>query len=402
MKITERIIQVLWQTFFQQAIFEKAVRDPHEYTRRNISPSAPLYFPQFTYDEAMKTWGSDKPDTRLGSKIRQVQDILDPALKSKITSLEDPVIDLLSVKTSSSPEKARKFISSFLDNPSAAAYMDNPHGAPGIFIFDPSKPMSGLSSFEHDAAKKIMGVLHPQRGDILVLQARPNHAFMGESSTMIGNLRRDIHMALVSQEIARKPRHHEFLWITDFPLFSPTNDTDPGQGGKAGIQSTHHPFTAPKTLSDLKMMATEPLSCKGDHFDLVIDGVEVGGGSRRIHDSKAQEMVLKDILKVPDKQAEEFRPLLEALRAGCPPHAGIALGFDRLMAIMRQTSSVRDVIAFPKSARGEDKMMGAPSSIDVQRWAEYHMIVAGSEEGLDLKKEKDGFAAISKEVDEEL
>jgi aspartyl-tRNA synthetase len=209
-------------------------------------------------------------------------------------------------------------------------------------------------------------------------------------------------MALVSQDIARKPRYHEFLWITDFPLFSPTNDTDPGHGGKAGIQSTHHPFTAPKTLSDLKMMATEPLSCKGDHFDLVIDGVEVGGGSRRIHDSKAQEMVLKDILKVPDKQVEEFRPLLEALRAGCPPHAGIALGFDRLMAIMRQTSSVRDVIAFPKSGRGEDKMAGAPSSIDVQRWAEYHMIVAGSEEGLDLKKEKDGFAAIPKEVDGEL
>jgi aspartyl-tRNA synthetase len=146
MKVTERIIQVLWQTFFQQTIFEKAVRDPDEYTRRNISPSAPLYFPQISYDEAMKTWGSDKPDTRLGAKIRQVQDILDPALKSMITSLEDPVIDLLNVKTSSSPEKARKFISSFLDNPSAAAYMDNPHGAPGIFIFDPSRPMSGLSS----------------------------------------------------------------------------------------------------------------------------------------------------------------------------------------------------------------------------------------------------------------
>ncbi|ERF71287.1 hypothetical protein EPUS_03441 [Endocarpon pusillum Z07020] len=401
MKITERIIQVLWQTFFSQTIFENKIKTPKEYNMRDIPYHAPLYFPQITYDRAMTLWGSDKPDTRIGFHLLQVEDFLDSTLKSKLSPLKDPVIDLLKVRVSN-PEKTRHFISTFLDKPSNAAYLDNPHGVPGIFIFDPSKPMNGLSAFEHDAAETIVDLLHPQRGDLLVLQARPDQPFMGEGFTMIGNLRRDLHAALISEGIIRKPFRDEFLWVTDFPLFSPTNDSDPGQGGKAGIKSTHHPFTAPKTMWDVDRLNTDPLSCKADHFDLVINGVEIGGGSRRIHDSKVQEMVLRDILKVPENHAEEFRPLLEALRAGCPPHAGIALGFDRLMAILRQSSSVRDVIAFPKSAKGEDKMVGAPSAIDAERWAEYHMAVKGGEEGVKRETEKDELTTGSKEADQEL
>lgn len=402
MKISERIIQVLWQTFFRETIFPQNVVNPQEYKLRDIPHHAPLYFPRMTYQKAMTSFGSDKPDTRLGSKMHQVQDFLDPTLISKITSLHDPIIDLMRVRVPSPAEKTRNFISSFLDRPSAAAYLDNSHGAPGIFIFDPLKPLNGLSAFEHDAAEKVVQLTHPVRGDLLVLQARPNLPFMGESSTMIGNLRRDLHMALISEGLARKPRGNDFLWVTDFPLFSPTNDTDPGQGGMAGMKSTHHPFTAPKTSNDMDKLITDPLSCTADHFDLVIDGVEVGGGSRRIHDSKVQEMVLKDILKVPEKQVEEFRPLLEALRAGCPPHAGIALGFDRLMAILRQKSSVRDVIAFPKWANGEDKMVGAPSSVSAERWAEYHMAVEGAQYQPNTKGEKDGLGAGSSEVEQEL
>jgi aspartyl-tRNA synthetase len=322
----------------------------------------------------MSSWGSDKPDMRLGAKIHQVQDFLDPTLKSKLSPLQDPIIDLMRVKVTSSPQKTKDFITSLLDSPSATPYLNNPHGAPGIFVIDASKPMNGLSAFEHESAEKITNLVYPQRGDLVLLQARPNHPFAGEGSTVIGNLRRELHMLLVAQGLIPKPRRHQFLWITDFPLFSPADGSDPGQGGKAGFKSTHHPFTAPKKMADIDKMLTDPLTCTADHFDLVIDGVEVGGGSRRIHDNNIQEMVLKDILKVPKKQAEEFRPLLEALRAGCPPHAGIALGFDRLMAILRNASTVRDVIAFPKSANGQDKMVGAPSKIDDQRWAEYHMV----------------------------
>lgn len=401
MKITERLIRVLWQTFFDQTIFQDPPEKPNEYKARDIPHDAPLYFRRMTYAEAMGSWGSDKPDTRLGSKIYQAQEFLDPVLKSQLSSLKDPIIDLMRVRATTKPQNTKQFIASFMDGPSGAAYLDNPHGIPGIFIIDSSKPMNGLSALGHDACEKVMQLVHPCRGDLVILQARPDQPFEGESSTMIGNLRRDLQMALVAEGIINKPRLDQFLWIIDFPLFSRTSETDVGQGGKAGIQSTHHPFTAPKTLSDLEKMASEPLKCTADHFDLVINGVEVGGGSRRIHDSLVQEMVLKDILKIPGKQVEEFRPLLEALRAGCPPHAGIALGFDRLMAIIRQTNTVRDVIAFPKSSTGEDRMFGAPSSIDLQKWAEYHMMPKGGDEGLDMKG-KHEVAPRSKEVEHEL
>jgi aspartyl-tRNA synthetase len=401
MKIAERIIQVLWQTFLRETIFSESIMFPEEYTMRDIPGSAPLYFPRLTYSDAMRLWGSDKPDRRLGSKLRQIEGIIDPSLKSKITSLKDPVIDIMKFKVST-PGQTRKFIRSFLEGPSAAPYMNNPDGAPGIFIFDPSLPMNGLSAFEHEAVEEIITHFRPVRGNLFVIQARPNRPFQGESSTMMGNLRRDLLKELQRQGICHTPTRHEFLWVTDFPLFSRTDGTDPGQGGRAGIKSTHHPFTAPKTVADLDILAKHPLQCTADHFDLVINGVEVGGGSRRIHDSKVQEMVLRDVLKVPEKQLEEFRPLLEALRAGCPPHAGIAIGFDRLMAILRDTTSVRDVIAFPKTGNGEDKLTGSPSSISAERWAEYHMAVKGDEGVPEMNKEKDEPLAGSSEVAAEL
>ena len=142
-----------------------------------------------------------------------------------------------------------------------------------------------------------------------------------------------------------------FVWITDFPLFLPTETN--------GVESAHHPFTAPQTHHN-QLLYSEPLSVLGQHYDLVLNGVEVGGGSIRIHDYKVQEYVLKEILK---EDVESMQYFLEALRSGCPPHGGIALGLDRLISIMCATESIRDVMAFPKSAHGKDLMAGSPTPI---------------------------------------
>ena len=209
-------------------------------------------------------------------------------------------------------------------------------------------------------------------GDLVVIQARKNESF-SSGSTPIGNLRLALHRAAVSQGLVEAPKGFEFTWITDFPLFKPTDEVEPGQGGSAGISSNHHPFTSPKTAEDVDLLLVDPLQAKADHYDLVINGVELGGGSRRIHDAKMQEFVMREVLKMNDERMKDFAHLIEVLRAGCPPHAGIALGFDRLIAVMLGKESVRDVIAFPKSGKGEDMLVKAPTKMTEDQLRTYHI-----------------------------
>jgi aspartyl-tRNA synthetase len=153
-----------------------------------------------------------------------------------------------------------------------------------------------------------------------------------------------------------------FVWIVDFPLFLPKDDSEE-------LESSHHPFTAPKS-TDIDILFTDPNKVLGQHFDLVLNGQEVGGGSIRIHDHKMQEYILKNILKEDVDSMEYF---LDALRSGCPPHGGIALGLDRLLSIMCKTGSIRDVMAFPKSAHGKDLMAGSPTAIPDSVKKLYHI-----------------------------
>lgn len=192
----------------------------------------------------------------------------------------------------------------------------------------------------------------------------------------MGNLRLALHKAAVKQGLLPPPKGFAFTWITDFPLFSPTVDDEPGQGGTAGIASTHHPFTAPKTPEDVDILVQDPLLAKADHYDLVVNGVELGGGSRRIHSAQMQEYIMREVLKMSEERIGDFAHLLEVLRAGCPPHAGMALGFDRLVAVMLGRESVRDVIAFPKSGKGEDMLVKSPTRMTEGQLKTYHLQLA--------------------------
>jgi len=216
-------------------------------------------------------------------------------------------------------------------------------------------------------------------GDLLVFQSRPNAPLSG-GSTALGNLRLALYKAAIARGLIEAPTKNDFrfVWITDFPLFTPSNNSDPGQGGAAGFSSTHHPFTAPKTPADVELLLTAPEKAKAAHYDIVLNGVELGGGSRRIHSAAMQEFIFHDILKMKPERIEDFRHLLDVLRSGCPPHAGIALGWDRLIAVMRGKESVRDVIAFPKSGRGEDLLVKSPNRVTREQWDTYHLSVGKS------------------------
>lgn len=331
-------------------------------------------FRKLSYHDAMSRYGSDKPDTRYGMEIHRVEHLLPVDLINKITHLTNPIVEVFKIEgNENDPAATSEYITKFLDSPAGAPFNDNPEGGPGIFVYDAKKPLCGLQPFGFQAAEYVEELLDPDHGDLLVLQAREAAPFTG-GSTPIGDLRRALYSASVETGFKPAATGFDFLWIVDFPLFSPSSESEPGQGGAAGISSTHHPFTAPKSAADVDLLLTNPTKVVADHYDLVVNGVELGGGSRRIHDAAVQEFILREVLQMPPERLTEFSHLLEALRAGCPPHAGLALGFDRLVAVMLGKESVRDVIAFPKTGKlGEDPMVKAPSPVGQEALETYHL-----------------------------
>ena len=340
----------------------------------------PDSFSRMTYEQSMSQYGSDKPDLRNPiAPFTRIQMLLPAQLISMITPLKDPIVEAMVVQLEEPPDQVRRFIKSFLDSNENRHFLENPSGGPGIFIYDSSKPLQGLSAFGFEAVEHIERDLDLKDGDLIVLQAR-SHAPLSGGSTPLGDLRSAIYKAAINNGLAEAPEWTDFrpLWITDFPLFSPPNSAEPGQGGKAGLASTHHPFTSPKTADDVDLLPTDPDQAIGDHYDLVINGEEIGGGSRRIHQAEMQEFIFRNILKMDEERIREFSHLLEALRSGCPPHAGIALGFDRLVAMIHSSqsqrkTSLRDVIAFPKSGRGEDLMVKSPGPMSEETLETYHL-----------------------------
>ncbi|TKX18423.1 aspartate--tRNA ligase-like protein 2 [Elsinoe australis] len=354
-------------------------------------------FPRMTYEEAMSAYGSDKPDTRFDSKISRIEYMLPVDLVKKISDLEQPAVEVFKMSISEDPRETADFVSSFMDSPDSRPFNSNPDGQPGIFIYSSRKPLGGLQPFGFEAAEYLEETLSLEEGDLVVLQARPNTPYSG-GSTSIGNLRLALHRAAVSQSLLPKPTGWNFLWVTSFPLFTPSapstpsNDATPTPTASQSDlnasatsscplppSSTHHPFTAPLSEADAHLLLTEPLAAKAAHYDLVLNGIELGGGSRRIHHSALQRLVLKDILKLSDERMQDFEHLLEVLRAGCPPHAGMALGLDRLVMLMLGRESVRDVMAFPKGGGGVDALVKAPGRVGREEWGRYGLEVRGGQ-----------------------
>src|SRR5438132_13981138 len=169
------------------------------------------------------------------------------------------------------------------------------------------------------------------------------------------------------------PNRFDFLWVVDFPLLSFDKEQN-------RWYSSHHPFTAP-VAEDAPLLKSDPKKVRGQHYDIVVNGVELGGGSIRIHQPDLQKTVFEEVLQIPPEETQlRFGYLLEAFRYGAPPHGGIALGFDRLCAILCGTPSIRDVIAFPKTAKGVDLMTNAPSTVAPRQLRDLYIEVKAKKE----------------------
>jgi aspartyl-tRNA synthetase len=232
-----------------------------------------------------------------------------------VTHLENPIIEACKFRLDGDTQTIQKFMSMFFSTPVGEIFSKNSDGGPGVAVFDSRRPLEGLQTLGFEGAEKLKALysILPQQafqdrkayenettfddGDLVLIQARKNLPHSG-GSTALGRLRIAIYKAALAEKLLEPDPLHRYLWVTDFPMFTLENGVDPGQGGAAGFSATHHPFTAPKTAADVDLLLTDPLKAKADHYDLVVNGVELGGGSRRIHSAPMQTFIMHEVLKV--------------------------------------------------------------------------------------------------------
>jgi aspartyl-tRNA synthetase len=309
------------------------------------------------YREAVERFGTDRPDTRFGLELKDLSNLLvNTGFKVFKTVIEEGgIVKAINVKNAAS-DFSRKAI----DELSAFVAEYGAKGLAWVKVSDDSWQSPIGKFFSEEEKKSMEERLDASQGDLLLIVADNENIV----SQALGALRLNLakRLNLISDD------RYDFLWITSFPLVE--FDEDEGR-----YQAIHHPFTSP-VYDDLEMLDENPDKVRSRSYDLVLNGVEIGGGSVRIHDIQMQERIFK-ILGISKEEAEtKFGFLLEALKYGAPPHAGMALGFDRLVAIMAGVDSIREVIAFPKTSSASCLLTNAPSAVDRDQLNELGLSIA--------------------------
>lgn len=324
-------------------------------------------FQRLTYAEAMETYGSDKPDLRYDLRFRDMTRILQ-LHESLPGQYEDFAAYAIVLKDPNSafPTSLKNSIAALVKNATKSRLFVSKIKEPTILAWTESSISNALTSV---VTKALAAALDLESNDLLFLSLGTKvHA-----QTLLGRLRTTVMESLEERDLVPKRKNSDlrFAWVLDFPMFTRNEET--GQ-----LESTHHPFTAPHT-EDRQLMARKDRleEIRSQAYDLVLNGQEIGGGSIRIHDGNMQKFVLEDILNIP---YEHLGHLIDALESGCPPHGGIALGIDRLLQIMCDTNSIRDVIAFPKGLDGKDHLSKAPVELSKEELDLYHIQVNDKEE----------------------
>ncbi len=301
---------------------------------------------RMTYAEAMRDYGSDKPDTRFGMKFNYITDVA----KGKDFKIFDEAESIIAINVEGGNSLTRKQIDKITD------YVKTPQvGAKGLIYSRINEDGSFKSSvdkfFNQEELAKWAEACDSKPGDLIFVLSGD------EASTQ--SQMNDLRLHLGNLFELRDPDTFNPLWVLDFPLLEWDEDSN-------RFHAMHHPFTSPKK-EDFHLLESDPGKVRANAYDLVINGVEIGGGSIRIHDRDIQSRMF-DLLGFTKEEAEaQFGFLMSAFEYGAPPHGGIAFGFDRICSIFGGSESIRDYIAFPKNNSGRDVMIDAPAKVDNQQ-----------------------------------
>jgi aspartyl-tRNA synthetase len=308
-------------------------------------------FPRLTYDEAVGRYGLDAPDVRFGLELREVTDLVREAELRVFAEVAAAGGLVKSLNCPGGAELSRKE----LDDLTQFAGVYGAKGLAWVKVKDDGAWQSPIAKFFTDGQKEaVTGRLAAAPGDIFF--------FVADQPAVVHEALGRLRLRLADRFGLVEAGRHSLVWVTEFPLLEYNPD-------EKRWQATHHPFTSPRP-EDLDFLAGEPGRVKARAYDLVYNGVEIGGGSVRIHRPEVQQRVFAALGIGPEEAERKFGFLLEALKFGAPPHAGLALGFDRLTALLAGRSSIRDMIAFPKTQKAVCPLTQAPADIDPGQWLE--------------------------------
>ena len=311
------------------------------------------HFPRMSWHDAMKYYGSDKPDTRFEMKFVELMDIL--------KGHGFPVFDNAAYVGGICAEGAASYTRKQLD--ALTDFVKRPQiGAKGMVyarIEEDGNVKSSVDKFyTQETLQTLKTAFNAKPGDLILILS-------GEDINKTRKQLNELRLEIAEQLGLRDKNKYSCLWVVDFPLLEWDEDTQ-------RYYAMHHPFTSPKP-EDIDLLDSDPGSVRANAYDMVINGVEVGGGSIRIFDSQLQDKMFRILGFTPERAQEQFGFLMNAFKYSAPPHGGIAYGLDRMVSLFAGLDSIRDCIAFPKNNSGRDVMLDAPSTLDEEQLKELNL-----------------------------
>ena len=328
-------------------------------TLRGVELTEP--FPRMPWSEAMRLYGSDKPDTRFGMTFVELMDVLKGTGEFSVFNDAAYIGGICATGCASYTRKQIDQLTDFVKRSQI--------GAKGLVYARVQEDGSVKSSvdkfYSQDVLQQLKAAMNAQPGDLILI-------ISGDDAMKTRKQLCELRLEMGNRLGLRDKNKFSLLWVVDFPMFEWSEE-------EGRLMAMHHPFTHPKD-EDIPLLDTDPAAVRADAYDMVCNGVEVGGGSIRIHDSELQDKMFRILGFTEERAQEQFGFLMNAFKYGAPPHGGLAYGLDRWVSLFAGLDSIRDCIAFPKNNSGRDVMLDAPSVLDQKQLDELKLDIRPTEE----------------------